>query len=52
MKCCPKCGSEDIVDTSPNMWTAIYRCRDCKAEWEMIIRKSDGTVIRCCADVM
>ena len=51
-ECCPKCRSENIVDTSPNMWTASYRCDDCKAEWKMIIRNSSGGVIRCYADLL
>ena len=36
----------------PNMWTVMYRCDDCKSEWEMIIRNKDGKRVSCYADLL
>ena len=43
---------ENIVDTSPNMWTVTYKCEECKSEWKMLIRNSSGDIIRCYADLI
>ena len=51
-KYCPDCKSENITNTSPNMWTSTYRCNDCNSEWENIIRNKKGKRIRCYADLI
>ena len=50
MKCCPRCGSKNIVDKSPNMWTNLHNCKDCGSWWEM--RDRDGKRINSYGDLL